>query len=391
MNKVFKKAATITMAIAIMAISSSPAMAASNKTYTDSTSGGNAVLVSGTTKTINKATITKTGSSSSGDADFYGTNAAVLAKNKGTLTLKNSTVTSNGTHANGVFAYGSGTTVKVSNTKITTKGNNSGGIMTTGGATMIAKDLTVKTSGNSSAAIRSDRGGGTVKVTGGTYSTSGVGSPAIYSTAKIAVTDATLKSTRSEAVVIEGGNSVTLKNCDVTGNNSKLNGQSEVKTNVMIYQSMSGDASSGTAKFSMTGGTLTAKTGCMFYVTNTTAKINLNNVTLKRNTNYCLMRIQQGPWGTSGSNGGNVTFTAKNQKLKGKIIVDSKSSLALSLKSGSTYIGAIKSKGTVNVTIADGCTWKLTGNSTISSLDCDADAIDLNGYTLTVNGKTWTN
>ena len=103
------------------------------------------------------------------------------------------------------------------------------------------------------------------------------------------------------------------------------------------------------------------------------------------------MRVQQGPWGTNGSNGGHVTFTAKNQTLKGKIIVDSKSSLDLSLKSGSTYTGAIKGRGTVNVTIADGCTWKLTGNSTISSLDCDADAIDLNGYTLKVNGKTWTN
>ena len=233
MNRIFKRITAVSLMIMMLAFSASPAMAATSKTYKSTSGGKNAVLVSGKTVTISNAAITKTGNSKSEKADFYGINAAVLAKNKGTLTLKNSTVTTSGTHANGVFAYGSGTTVKVSNTKITTKKNMSGGIMTTGGAKMIASNLTVKTSGNSSAAIRSDRGGGTVTVTKGTYSTSGVGSPAIYSTAKIAVTDAALKSAKSEAVVIEGGNSVSLTDCTVTGNNSTLNGQSKVKTNVI--------------------------------------------------------------------------------------------------------------------------------------------------------------
>jgi len=168
--------------------------------------------------------------------------------------------------------------VKISDSTITTKGNNSGGIMTTGGATMKATNLKVTTSGNSSAPIRSDRGGGTVTVAGGTYKAFGVGSPAIYSTANITVSKATLSASKSEAVVIEGGNSVTLKNVKITGNNSKLNGQSTVKTNVLIYQSMSGDASDGASKFTMTGGTMTAKTGVMFHVTNATTTINLSGV-----------------------------------------------------------------------------------------------------------------
>nr|WP_294494849.1 hypothetical protein [uncultured Anaerosporobacter sp.] len=48
--------------------------------------------------------------------------------------------------------------------------------------------------------------------------TNGTGSPAIYSTANIAVSDATLNANNSEAVVVEGKNSVSLTNCNLTGN-----------------------------------------------------------------------------------------------------------------------------------------------------------------------------
>lgn len=40
---------------------------------------------------------------------------------------------------------------------------------------------------------------------------------------------------------------------------------------IMIYQSMSGDADSGTSSFTMTGGSLTSKNGHVFHVTNTNA------------------------------------------------------------------------------------------------------------------------
>ena len=37
-----------------------------------------------------------------------------------------------------------------------------------------------------------------------------------------------------------------------------------------------------------------------------------------------------------------------------------------------------------------GSKWILTGDSYIKSLTCDADSIDLNGYTLTVDGEIYT-
>lgn len=358
--------------------------------YSSTTGGENALTVDGEVS-VTGATITKTGDSSDENADFYGTNAAVLVSDGDTLTLSEAEITTDASHANAVFAYGTGS-ILISNSAITTTGNNSGGIMVTGGGTLTASNLTVSTSGNSSAAIRSDRGGGTLTATEGTYSTSGVGSPAIYSTADITVNDATLSAGNSEAVVIEGGNSVTITDSDITGNDATLNGQSQTKTNVLIYQSMSGDASEGTASFTMTGGSMTAETGTMFYVTNTTANISLSGVTL----NYAedsedLLIVSAGPWGNSGSNGGAVTFDADAQTLKGNITVDSISSLALNLTNGSEYTGAINtsgSNGSVNVVVDATSTWTLTADSYVDSLDCTG-TINLNGHTLYVNGVAW--
>ena len=156
------------------------------------------------------------------------------------------------------FSYGEGTTVNVSDSYIETSGNCSGGIMTTGGGTMNAENLTINTSGNSSAAIRSDRGGGTVTVTGGSYTTSGTGSPVIYSTADITVNNAEMESTASQGVVVEGKNSVTLNNVELTAdNNTKNSDKSDYYQAVMIYQSMSGDADEGTSSFTMNGGSST--------------------------------------------------------------------------------------------------------------------------------------
>lgn len=336
-------------------------------TYASEADGENAVLVQGTEVALTNTTVTKTGSASGDNADFTGINAAVLATDGASLTIEGATVTTDGSHANGVFSYGTGTTVNVSNTSITTTGNNSGGLMTTGGGTMNAANLTVSTSGNSSAAIRSDRGGGTVTVSSGSYDTTGVGSPAIYSTADITVSDATLSATNSEAVVIEGGNSVTLSNVAITGSNATLNGQSTQKTNVLIYQSMSGDASEGSSTFTMTGGAMTAETGSMFHVTNVTTTINLENVDFTyASDSSVFLDASADSWGSSGKNGGNVTLNLVNQEITGAILSDSASSVTVNLDSQST--------------------WTLTGDSYVTEFNGDLSRVNLNGYMLYVNG-----
>ncbi len=366
-----------------------------NEEISNDKDGEHAIEVSGNTAEYSNIKVTKTGDSASGDeADFYGDNAAIFATDGATLTLTDIVVDTNGTHANAVFSYGSGTTVNISNSVITTSGNCSGGLMTTGGGTMNATNLDIHTTGNSSAAIRSDRGGGTVSVDGGTYVTDGTGSPAIYSTADITVSNATLKSTASEGVVVEGKNSVTLNNVNLTADHNKNNSDKTNNLNaVMIYQSMSGDASVGLATFTMTGGSLTNKNGDIFFVNNTATTITLENVEIiNQDSNGVFLRAAAAGWGTEGSNGGKVNLYLKKQAQTGDIVVDKVSALNLYLSEGTTYTGAINAanEGEVYVEIEKGSTWVLTGDSYITGLTCEADAIDLNGHKLTIGGTEYT-
>ncbi len=364
------------------------------ETIENSSDGEHAITADGETAEYSNVKVVKSGDSDGDEADFYGENASVFATNGATLDLTEIVVESNGTHANGVFSYGEGTTVNISDSVINTTGNCSGGLMTTGGGTMNATNLTIHTTGNSSAAIRSDRGGGTVNVTGGTYTTDGTGSPAIYSTANITVNDASLESTASEGIVVEGKNSVTLNNVKLTAdNNQKNSDKSDCFEAVMIYQSMSGDADQGTAQFSMTDSTITNKNGDVFFVNNTVAEISLKNSEINNeDSDGLFLRAAAAGWGNEGSNGGNVTLTADDQTINGNTVVDSVSTLNLYLKNGSKLNGAINTdgqEGDVYVELTDGSKWTLTGDSYISSLTCDENSIDLNGFKLYVDGKEY--
>ena len=371
-----------------------PASVAAGETVENTVDGEHAIQVANTQASYADITVVKTGDASGDEADFYGANSAIYAANNATVDLSNITVNTNGTHANAVFSYGSGTTVNVSDSTIETSGNCSGGIMTTGGGTMNATNLTVHTTGNSSAPIRSDRGGGTVTVSGGSYTSNGKGSPAIYSTADITVNDATLTSTSSQGIVVEGRNSVTLNNVNLTAdNNSKNSDKSSFFQAVMIYQSMSGDAAEGEAHFAMTGGSLTNKNGDIFFVNNTSTTIALNGATIvNEDASGVFLRAAAAGWGRSGSNGGHVKMTAIAQTIDGDMVVDDISSLTLSLTENSQLTGAINTDNAsqdVSVTIDASSTWTLTGDSYVTSLEC-AGTIDLAGHSLYVNGELYT-
>ena len=381
-----------------------------NQTYLSETSDESALIVNtGETVTIVNPTVNKTGDSDGGDnCNFYGLNAAVLAMGGGDTTIQGGVITTSADGANGVFSYGGnggqngavgdGTTVYISDTVITTAGNGSGGIMTTGGGVTYASNLTVETSGRSSAAIRTDRGGGLVMVDGGSYTTNGLGSPAIYSTANITVSNATLLSNLSEGVCIEGKNSISLYDCELTASNTQCNGNATFLDTIMIYQSMSGDADSGTSSVAMAGGKLISKNGHMFHVTNTHAVISLTNVELvNEDADNILFSVCDDGW----SGAGNIAeVNADNQALSGTILVGSNSTLTLNLANGSSFEGAISGEivnakgstvstevGTVTVILDESSTWTLTADTYISSFEGETESINLNGYTLYVNGE----
>ena len=376
----------------------------SGQSYTSEGTDESAVLVSnGANVTLKDFTVNRTSEDSKGgdSSSFYGVGASVLATD-GTVNLSGGTITSDADGAAGAFAYDKGT-VNISDTAITTTGNTAGGIHAAGGGTVNAENLTVHTSGESSAAIRSDRGGGTMRVKGGSYTSSGTGSPAVYCTADIEVNDAKLTAENSEAVCIEGLNSLSLTGCDLFGHIQE-NEQNDCDWTVILYQSMSGDSEVGNAVFNMTGGSLTSENGGLFYTTNTESTFYLNNVNITPSSNNefflkCTGNANKRGWGQSGANGADCSFTAENQKMEGDVVWDSISNLKFKMTEGSILTGGFiqdescvgnGGSGTADLSIDAESTWIVTKDSQLSSLTNKGTIKDAEGKTVTIKGSDGT-
>ena len=373
-------------------------------TVTSEGTDENAIHVSeGAEAVLKNLTVSRESDDSQGgdNASFYGVGAAILTTD-GTSYIGDSSIDTDAAGAAGIFAYGDGT-VYTADTAITTRQDTAGGIHAAGGGTLYAWDMEVETNGESSAAIRSDRGGGTMVVDGGNYTSNGIGSPAIYSTADISVNNAVLTANGSEAVCIEGLNSVHLFNSDLTGNMSDLE-QNDCTWNVILYQSMSGDSEIGNSTFEMSGGSITARNGGMFYTTNTESTITLSGVDVKAADDSefflkCTGNNNQRGWGEAGANGADCLFTAIQQEMEGNVIWDSISKLDFYMTEGSTLKGSViddesnaseDGDGYCNLYIGEGGTWTVTGDSVLSSLANSGSIVDENGATVTVKGTDGT-
>ena len=189
---------------------------------------------------IENSVFDKTGSTTSDDnSNFHGQNAVVLGIDGSQINIKGSNITSNAKGSNAVFATGESSVINVENTNIHTKSDSSRGLDATYKGTVNGKNLTITTEGAHSATMATDRGEGTITAEAAKLTTSGEGSPVIYSTGNIIVNNVNGIANNSEIGVIEGKNSITLTNSNVTG--YKDNG-------FMLYQSFSGDAESGIAR-----------------------------------------------------------------------------------------------------------------------------------------------
>lgn len=342
----------------------------------------------------NKATITidssvfdKTGNTSNDDnSNFRGQNAVVLGIEGSQTSIKNSNITSSSIGSNAVFATDEGSIINVENTNIHTKGDSSRGLDATYKGTVNGKNLTITTEGAHSATLATDRGGGTITAETAKLITSGEGSPVIYSTGNIMVNNVNGIANNSEIGVVEGKNSITLTNSNVTG--YKDNG-------FMLYQSFSGDAESGIARLKAENNTLTTHaTGAFLYVNNTTAEVDLsNNAISMPNTSTLVKAAADSRWGKTGENGGHLTLRASNQELRGNIMADSISTIALDMTNGSSLVGAVNTDNTakeVTVKLSKDSSWTLTGDSYVESLtneDTTGENIHLNGYKLVVADK----
>ena len=345
----------------------------------------NALLVrNGGSLVLQDAVLQKTGDSTSvDDSNFSGCNAIVLSSNS-TIKLRQVELASAAEGANAIFSTGKNSQIVADHVKIHTTAGSSRGLDATYGGTITASDVDIVTEGAHCAALATDRGEGTVTVSRGTLMTFGEGSPCVYSTGAIRAVDSRGIASRSEIAVVEGKNSIELQNVELTGS---------VKHGVMLYQSFSGDAGTGTASFKATGSRLTnLSTGPMFYVTNTKAQAQLeNNQLSSRGT--VLVDVTSGQWGRKGANGGDFVLTARAQTLQGAVQANDLSQVRLVLEDGSHWEGSLDAAGTAkqaDLSLTAGASWTMTADSHVDSLEDgqrDFANIQSNGHTLYYNAQ----
>lgn len=353
----------------------------SNKSILASGSDQNVVLAEqGADVTLDTVNLIKTGDTTSGDgSNFNGQNAVFLASQSKAL-LRNVAITSQAEGANAVFATGQKADVTVKNVQNNTQGNSSRGLDATYGGTIHGDHVTISTAGAHCASLATDRGEGNVYVTNSTLATSGQGSPVIYSTGNIVLTNSTGVAKGSEIACVEGKNSIIVDNDILTGC---------VSHGVMLYQSFSGDAGTGTASFTARHSTLrNYSDGAMFYVTNTKAVANISDTVIESTKNPNLIEVTSDRWGNKGSNGGDFDFTAARQALQGNVVANSISTVAVHLTDRSTWSGAMNPKRTAKtaaLSLDATSVWDVTGKSYVSALTDDdrtMSNIHSNGYTI---------
>ena len=367
----------------------------SGQSISNSNSGESAVYITQSGITISESTITKSGdiSGSVESCEFYGVNAAILV-NGGGLTMTGGTITTSAKGGNALVATNGGT-VTISGTTISsTESSSARGLHATYGGSITASEVTITTAGGSCATLATDRGEGTVKCTGCTLTTSGSGSPLIYSTGDISVSSTEGVANSAQAVVVEGKNSATINSSSKLQCTASPNNKND-QCGILIYQSMSGDADTGTSTFTCESSTIEilstsdySKSAPMFFITNTDSNINLNSCTFTYGSGTFL-KVDEGDWGDSGSNGGTATLTLTNQNIEGDIIVGSTSSLTINL-SKSTIKGTINGDHTaakLAIVIDSDSTITLTGNSYYTSLTND----DSSNTNIVKGSYTWSN
>lgn len=176
----------------------------------------------------------------------------------------------------------------------------------------------------------------------------------------------------NSAILAKNGANLTIKNATIT---------------------TEADGANGNATFTAKNSKITTNNGDTFYITNTTATINLTNNTIVNNDSTGnFLRAQKDSWGNTGSNGENVTLTMTQQNAEGNIVIDSISTLDMTMSENSYYEGTINESNeakSITLKLDSTSKIKLTGDSYITSLEDDDTTysnIDFNGYKLYVNG-----
>lgn len=364
-----------------------------------------AVTVSGTTTTITSTTITATATdesvllveesgvayassvtfvksgntSSTEDTSQSALNAAIAIQEGGSVYLTDCYIETEDLGSNALHTYEDGTYAYLYNLDFYCVGELAHGIYTAGGY-IYAEDLTGSTYGTSSSAIATDTGGGTIIVNNAQVYTYGSKSALVYSTGNITVENLTGTSAKSPACVIDGSNSWTLNNPEISAAPNEHG----------VFQFMSTvPSNSSTAYAYVNGGSVSETRGTygLVFVSNIEAYVFLTDVSISLESGI-LANISTDDWGASGSNGGVATIVLSEVDVSGDVYVDDISTLELDLADSSALTGIVNadnSASSVTLSLDSSSTWEVTGDSYVTTLE-DGDSsfsnINSNGYTI---------
>ena len=322
----------------------------------------------------------------------YGLNAAILVHANAQLLLLNSDVTSASLGAGGAFARNG--RLQLEKSAIRTTGDSSYALSVSRQGSLTAREANIFTQGAGSPAIIAGAEG-EVLMEGGIAATAGLDSPVLSVMGNAAVNNATLRANNARAIDVNGG-TVALTDCAVSGRmgDSTLANVPTQPCCVSLYQGVG--AGGEMSSFSMVRGALTAQRGDLFTITNTKASIYLEGVALSISDENALLRTvgsDDSRGQDSGKTGSDCAIIAKNQTLRGDIILDAFSSISLTLRGETEYTGTINTANTARaakVTLEEGATWTLTGNAYLTSFTGRVGDIVTNGFTVYVNGVALT-
>ncbi len=326
-------------------------------------------------------------------ARLFGLGSALLVTHGGRLTADGGSVTSSAEGAAGLFAYGENSLAMLNKTEVTTTKSSAPAAVASARGALESNGATLTTSGVASPAIRTTADG-SATLASGELVTNGLDSATVEASARLSAEGAKLTAAHAEALVLSGGADASLADCSIAssmdrgrGTRAPLNVQS-----ILVFGERSSAEES--AKLALSGGSLTNNSGDLIFVTNVTADISLSGVRVQNaDPEAALVRVSGNDgslgWGEAGANGGAATLTATRQHLAGNLEVDRISQLSVHLTEGSSLEGAAAVEGsgdeagTLDVVVDAGCTWKLTADSTVTTLENHGSVI-FDGHTLTL-------
>ena len=340
---------------------------------------------------------------------YYGLNSAFIVKDNSNVILNNSSITTKSDYSTAFFATGMSTTATLTNVSLSTENKNSNGLSISESSSINASKVNIITKGEQSAALKTITNNSEIIIDDSTLITEGSNSSIFEIKGKVEATNILATSTNSNIAVLENSSSLSIIESELT--TASYNIDEKLSSVFFLYKSNSKTASndSGSSDLTIKDSKITVnkdsnvyKIAPIFYITNTSSVINITNTDIDYGSNTLIKVSKNEKYGDTEDNGGEVNFTATDQRLKGNIIVDEISSIRFNLNN-SSYKGQINGNNeskNVHVTLDKKAEWTLTGDSYLNTLTIQNGRIDRlaryiksNGYNIYYNTENneWLN